>query len=83
MRDSAVFSAVALWLRELNDLVESQISSYRMNVEDELLSALSSGGSEGVSGHVLPSQVVLERLAHNVINRAITRIRCACFINHW
>ena len=68
MRNTVMFEAVALWLRELDDLVEAQISSYRMNVEDEVLSTLAKGSVEKRSDqYVQPSQLVLERLQHNVI----------------
>lgn len=77
MRYTVVFSAVSLWLRELNDLVEAQITSYRMNIEDELLTSLSegSGGDKGPAHHALPSQMVLDRLQHNV--------RAVCTLYHF
>lgn len=68
MRDTVVFASVSFWLKELDDLIEMQITSYRMNVEAELLSALSAGDNGKVEQYSVPSQMVLDRLSHNVCN---------------
>jgi serine/threonine protein kinase len=72
-RHLSIYLGLGVWIREMDDMVESQISAYRMNVETELLSQLggdTSGtgkeGSTGTGAAFEPSDVVLERLQNNV-----------------
>ena len=66
-RTHPLFCAFAVWLKELEYLVDSQISSYRMNVETELFSTLETGGSSSSTVPAAqPSEIVLERLRNNV-----------------
>ena len=69
-RRNAVFVALTVWLRELEYLIESQISSYRVNVEDELFSEMERAtiapSKSGTSFCVQPANMVLERLRNNV-----------------
>jgi hypothetical protein len=67
------FAAISVWIQELDNLITTQVTSYRMNVEEEILNRLSSsltgeGGasSEGGGSAFQPSTVVLERLQNNV-----------------
>jgi hypothetical protein len=69
-----------VWIREMDEMIESQIAAYRMNVETEMLSQLaaaSGGDAQGGSGAAAaataaggmsfqPSEVILERLQNNV-----------------
>jgi hypothetical protein len=71
LRQYSAFSALAVWLYELEDLIETQIASYKMNVEGEILTRIgqqqSSGATEGVGqGYLQPTQLVLFRLQNNV-----------------
>ena len=66
-RQNPIFAAFAIWLKELEYLIDSQISSYRVNVEDELFANLESAAtSAGSGGSVQPATIVLERLKNNV-----------------
>mmetsp|Transcript_6708 Transcript_6708/g.11003 ORF Transcript_6708/g.11003 Transcript_6708/m.11003 type:complete len:2055 (+) Transcript_6708:122-6286(+) len=72
-RGHPIFCAFTVWLKELEFLVESQIASYRMNVEAEMFSALQSKGeSDVVGGSVAtgaqPAAIVLARLQNNLQN---------------
>jgi hypothetical protein len=71
LRQYSAFSALAVWLHELEDLIETQISSYKMNVEGEILTRIghqqSSGGTDGAGqAYLQPTQLVLFRLQNNV-----------------
>jgi hypothetical protein len=54
-----------VWLKELEALVESQLNSYRMNVEAELLDGIVDSDNAG-TGVVLPSALAITRLQNNV-----------------
>ena len=81
LRQYSLFSGLGVWLRELEELIESQIASYRMNVEGEILTKIAQGevsvdatsgkssakGGTGAGGNYLqPTQMVLFRLQNNV-----------------
>jgi hypothetical protein len=73
LRQYSAFSALGVWLNELENLIETQISSYKMNVESEILSRIAQAPSEKVSGtgaasatYLQPTQLVLVRLQNNV-----------------
>jgi hypothetical protein len=71
IRKSSVLAAASMWARELEELIGSQIESYRMNVEGEVLDGiLSGGGDEGRAAGgrqmFMPSQLILDRLQNNV-----------------
>jgi serine/threonine protein kinase len=73
LRDHVAFAGIGIWIRELEDLIDAQISSYRMNVEGEVLHGLVEKGSgeetksSAASGaYFQPSDMVLERLQNNV-----------------
>jgi len=81
LRQYSLFSGLGVWLSELEELIESQIASYRMNVEGEILTKIAQGevgvdatsgkssakGGAGASGNYLqPTQMVLFRLQNNV-----------------
>ena len=81
LRQYSLFSGLGIWLRELEELIESQIASYRMNVEGEILAKIAQGevsvdatsgknsakGGAGAGGNYLqPTQMVLFRLQNNV-----------------
>jgi hypothetical protein len=65
-RGSAVFAALGVWLRELEDLVDAQVAAYRMNVEQELFAGLSAGRQPVDPGKQLATGAALDRLRHNV-----------------
>jgi elongation factor 1-alpha len=80
IRQNPIFMALIVWMQELETLVSSQVESYRMNVEDELLAGMSGGD---IGSFSKPSQQILDRLQHNLrnagktvhkINRLITSI---------
>lgn len=77
LRQFSLFAGLGVWIRELEELVESQISSYRMNVETDILNkislpsvvSLNSGRSNtagGETNYLQPTQLVLFRLQNNV-----------------
>jgi hypothetical protein len=80
LRQYSAFSALGVWLSELENLIETQISSYKMNVESEILSRIAQAPSEKASGagagagagaassaaYLQPTQLVLVRLQNNV-----------------
>lgn len=72
LRLYSLFSGLGVWLKELEELIESQIASYRMNVEGEILANIAQqrpteGNSGTTSGDYLkPTQMVLARLQNNV-----------------
>ena len=71
-RRYSLYAGIGVWIRELEDLVSVQITSYRLNVEAEVLDGCSNNNSNsnsstnGVGGSKVPSQLVLERLQNNV-----------------
>lgn len=80
IRQNPIFMAMIVWVQELEALVSSQVESYRMNVEDELLNGISAGDGASIAK---PSQQILDRLQQNMknagkavhkINRLITAI---------
>lgn len=59
-RRYSLFAGVRVWITELENLITSQIASYRMNVEAEVLQQ----GRD--ANEKIPSQIALERLQNNV-----------------
>jgi hypothetical protein len=53
-----------VWLRETEDLINSQLDAYRMNVEGELLSDIAD--SSRASKDIQPSEKAILRLQNNV-----------------
>jgi len=73
LRKFSLFAGLGIWIKELESLVDSQIASYRMNVEGEILSKLTNSASFGMAGgsaakHLQPTQMVLYRLQNNLRN---------------
>ena len=72
IRAAETYGMLEVWMKQLEHVVESQITSYRMNVETELLRLLESGGDDedgsALGLNVLPSEVAMERLRNNVKN---------------
>lgn len=66
LRKHAVFAGIGVWLKELVDLIDAQIDSYRMNVEGEILNSFSNSSSSSLSAAQTPSAIVLQRLQNNV-----------------
>jgi hypothetical protein len=75
-RHLSLYVGLGVWIREMDEMIESQIAAYRMNVETEMLSQLaaaSGGDTQGGPGAAAaggmsfqPSEVILERLQNNV-----------------
>ena len=63
---------LSVWMRELDELISNQISSYRMNVESELLAGLIAEETSGIvtSGeqvsNIQLSDSAMGRLQNNV-----------------
>ena len=69
LRNFTAFAGIGVWIRELEDMIDAQITSFRMNVEGEVLQGLAGKPDDGTlpaEKYFLPSEVVLERLQHNV-----------------
>jgi hypothetical protein len=72
LRRFSVVAALGVWIAQLEGLVDWQLASYRMNVEAELFQNLvstssSSSSSSGTASNLIqPSEMVLQRLRHNV-----------------
>ena len=49
LRHFSLFAGLGVWLRELEELVESQIAAYRMNVESEILTKISQPQQQGAA----------------------------------
>lgn len=97
LRQYSLFSGLGVWLKELEELIESQIASYRMNVEGEILANIAQQRPDGAVGgasvavdYLKPTQMVLTRLQNNVSISFMRRwgiiLFCAClkiFFDIW
>ena len=91
----SVFTALSIWVKELEVLIEHQLASYRMNVEAEILNRIVCSGSSSSSsigdkttggvlasggGYLQPTEIVLLRLQNNVSTVCILYNMYVCVV---
>eukprot|EP01038_Epipyxis_sp_PR26KG_P007755 gene7755-10536_t len=70
-RKYIAYSSMKFWIREMEDLLDSQITSFRMNIEVDMFNQLMHSGeadSSNIKEYIQPMKNVLERLQINLHN---------------